>query len=122
MEALPITEMLPDHFRTPPGWIEEPVEGGRRRKSRWVQRDAEGCELRAFDRRQELEASLEAEAAAAGSVWLGQMVGDTWEIAPKAAPLALTQVLGELTLTLTLTLILTLTQVLGELGLRLGLV
>ena len=51
------------------------------------------------------------------------MVGDTWEIAPKAAPLALTQVLGELTLTLTLTLILilTLTQVLGELGLRLGL-
>ena len=98
------------------------VEGGRRRKSRWVQRDAEGRELRAFDRRQELEASLEAEAAAAGGVWLGQMVGDTWEIAPKAAPLALTQVLGELTLTLTLTLplILTLTQVLGELGLRLG--
>ena len=35
------------------------VEGGRRRKSRWVQRDAEGHELRAFDRRQELEASLE---------------------------------------------------------------
>ena len=80
------------------------VEGGRRRKSRWVQRDAEGRELRAFDRRQELEASLEAEAAAAGGVWLGQMVGDTWEIAPKAAPLALTQVLGQFTLTLTLTL------------------
>jgi len=29
-------------------------------------------------------------------VWLGQLVGATWEISHKAAPLALTQVLGEL--------------------------
>ena len=29
-------------------------------------------------------------------MWLGQLVGATWEISPKAAPLALTQVLGEL--------------------------
>jgi hypothetical protein len=96
LNTLPISEMLPDHFRTPPGWVEEQVEGGRRRKSRWVQRDVEGLELRGFDRRQELEASLEADAAAAGGVWLGQLVGATWEISPKAAPLALTQVLGEL--------------------------
>ena len=53
-------------------------------------------ELRCFDRRQELEAALEAEAAAAGRPWLGQLVGATWEISPKAASAALTAVLEEL--------------------------
>ena len=58
LHTLPISEMLPDHFRTPPGWSEEQVEGSRRRKSRWVQRDADGLELRGFDRRQEPTACI----------------------------------------------------------------
>ena len=96
VNMLPIADVESCFFRAPPGWSEVQVEGSRRRKSRWVQYAEDGTELRAFDRRQELEATLEAEAASAGATWLGQLEGATWEISPKAAPAALTLVLDEL--------------------------
>ena len=39
---------------------------------------------------------LEMEASSEGATWLGQLVGTTWEISPRAAPTAVTLVLDEL--------------------------
>ena len=59
-----------------------------------MQRDAAGELVREVHRRAELESLLEAEASAAGYVWLGQFVRGEWEINPKAVGAALGFVLG----------------------------
>ena len=42
-------------------WEEAAIEGSRRPKKRWVQRDDQGGELREFSRREDLEEALERE-------------------------------------------------------------
>ena len=78
------------HFHTPPGWSEEPVVlHSRRPRLQWVQRDAAGGLIRAFDRRVDVEETLEEEHTARGSAWLGQLVGGVWEIRQRAMAQAL---------------------------------
>ena len=48
-------------FGCPVGWEESHVEGARRPKKRWLQRDGRGREVREFLRREELERALERE-------------------------------------------------------------
>ena len=52
-----------------------------------------------FDRRVQVEDALENEAAAAGSAWLGQIVGGVWEIRQRAVLPALNRVLTGLVAT-----------------------
>ena len=100
-----IRNMLPEmeheahFFHTPPGWVEEPILGGRRTRMHWVQRDEEGNLLQSFERRVELEEWLEVEHKARGGAWLGQFVGGIWEIRARAVPSALHHVLKGLVAT-----------------------
>ena len=66
--------------------------GARRPKLRYVQRDEAGNVSRTFERRADLEETLEREALAAGGAWMGQLGGGVWEIRPKAVLAALGQV------------------------------
>ena len=96
---LPEMEHEAHFFHTPPGWVEEPILGGRRTRMHWVQRDEEGNLLQSFERRVELEEWLEVEHKARGGAWLGQFVGGIWEIRARAVPSALHHVLKGLVAT-----------------------
>ena len=96
-DRMPICDFGTNFFACPPGWEEEAVEGGRRVKKRWVQRGDDGDVQRVFDRRADLEDSLEAEAESLGAKpWLGQLVRGEWQIDSRRAPRAIQYVLGVL--------------------------
>ena len=98
-KLLPACHSDVDRFHAPPGWSQEVTTESRRVKVRWVERSASGERLRAFDRRAQVEDALENEAAAAGSAWLGQIVGGVWEIRQRAVLPALNRVLTGLVAT-----------------------
>ena len=111
----------PACFGCPTGWEEGRVENGRRPKKIWTRRapaepdDGDGVsgggggmsddgrgveegvsELTVMERRIELEALLEREAAEAGKPYLGHVIGGAWQISSKAITSALMHVLSGL--------------------------
>eukprot|EP00308_Calcidiscus_leptoporus_P025960 CAMPEP_0119384588 /NCGR_PEP_ID=MMETSP1334-20130426/86267_1 /TAXON_ID=127549 /ORGANISM="Calcidiscus leptoporus, Strain RCC1130" /LENGTH=140 /DNA_ID=CAMNT_0007405633 /DNA_START=152 /DNA_END=574 /DNA_ORIENTATION=- len=62
----------------------------------WVEDTADGSEPRTCATRAELEELLERDAAAAGQVWLGQLVHGTWQVRPRAVNNALQQLVNSL--------------------------
>eukprot|EP00967_Tisochrysis_lutea_P047017 scaffold57208_cov31-Tisochrysis_lutea.AAC.1 len=63
----------------------------------WVETSPlEGTDPRRVTSRSELEDLLEADAAAEGRVWLGQLVKDGWELRSRAVNRALTQIISGL--------------------------
>jgi len=101
-----------DTFQTPSGWERREEAGevgegegegeGQRlghNGSRffWVETSPlEGTDPRRVTSRSELEDLLEADAAAEGRVWLGQLVKDGWELRSRAVNRALTQIISGL--------------------------